>query len=405
MTATRPSRTSSPDRLESSSLSSFWLARVIVEDAGQGRAEAGQMAAAVDGVDGVGEAKCRLGEAVVVLERGFDGRAVGLLVDVDRPRLEDDALAVEVADEALNAAFEVERELAVVALVEDADPDAFNQVGALAQSLRERHEIVVELSEDLGIGQEGDSRAIDGGGHHPSRLPRGATARLRFLADVAQGDAAFVLLDVGLAAAAHFGPHLLRQGVDDGRADAVEAAGDLVDLSAELAAGVQEGHDRLQGGFAGLLVDVDRDAAAVIPDGDVAVGVEDDFDVVAEAGHAFVDGVVGDSRRPGGGGRAGRCCRCTCRGAGARLRGRRGPGYRGRCIGLAHATMRARSCRPGAVVCLLLSLFPGFCPSLPRVRAAGARGRGDDAADRTAPAFEDGSCDSFQLPNCITVEA
>ena len=40
-------------------------------------------------------------------------------VDVDRPRLEDDALAVEVADEALDAALEVERELAVVALVED----------------------------------------------------------------------------------------------------------------------------------------------------------------------------------------------------------------------------------------------------------------------------------------------
>jgi len=120
----------------------------------EGAAEAGQVAAAVDGVDGVGEAERGLREAVVVLERRLDRRAIALLFRVDGPRLEDDALAVEVTHEALDAALEVEREIAAVALVEEANPDALDQVGALAQTLGERREVVVELGEDLAIGQE-----------------------------------------------------------------------------------------------------------------------------------------------------------------------------------------------------------------------------------------------------------
>ena len=57
-------------------LEDLLLAGVVVEDAGEGAAEAGQVAAAVDGVDAVGEAEGRLGEAVVVLEGRLDRRAV-----------------------------------------------------------------------------------------------------------------------------------------------------------------------------------------------------------------------------------------------------------------------------------------------------------------------------------------
>jgi hypothetical protein len=39
-------------------------------------------------------------------------------------------------------------------------------------------------------------------------------------------------------------------------------------------------------------VDVDRNAAAVVADGAGAVGVQNDFDVVAEPGQRLVDGVV-----------------------------------------------------------------------------------------------------------------
>ena len=49
-------------------------------------------------------------------------------------------------------------------------------------------------------------------------------------------------------------------------AHAVQAAGDLVAPAAELAAGVQDGKDHLQGGLAGLGLDVHGDAAAVVHD-------------------------------------------------------------------------------------------------------------------------------------------
>ena len=48
------------------------LARVVVERARQRRAEAGEVRAAVDRVDVVGEGEDALGEAVVVLERDLD---------------------------------------------------------------------------------------------------------------------------------------------------------------------------------------------------------------------------------------------------------------------------------------------------------------------------------------------
>ena len=74
----------------------------------------------------------------------------------------------------------------------------------------------------------------------------------------------------------------------------MEAAGDLVAAVAELAAGVQDREDDLDGGavLGGVLVD--GDAAAVVAHGAGAVGVERDVDVGAEAGHRLVDGVVDD---------------------------------------------------------------------------------------------------------------
>ena len=63
-------------------------ARLVVERARQRGAEAGDVRAAVDRVDVVGEGEDVLGVAVVVLERDLDrGRAL-LPLDVDRPVVE-----------------------------------------------------------------------------------------------------------------------------------------------------------------------------------------------------------------------------------------------------------------------------------------------------------------------------
>ncbi len=72
----------------------------------------------------------------------------------------------------------------------------------------------------------------------------------------------------------------------------MQAARDLVAAAAELSARVENGHDRLHGGLAGLLLDIDGNAPAVVGDGAPAVGVDDDLDPVAVAGHRLVDGVV-----------------------------------------------------------------------------------------------------------------
>jgi hypothetical protein len=74
----------------------------------------------------------------------------------------------------------------------------------------------------------------------------------------------------------------------------VSAAGELVSTLAILAARVEGGEDHLDAGDAVDGVDVDRDAAAVVADGDGAVDVDGDLDAVAMAGEVFVDRIVED---------------------------------------------------------------------------------------------------------------
>ena len=83
-----------------------------------------------------------------------------------------------------------------------------------------------------------------------------------------------------------------RQRVDDGNADAVQAAGNLVGILVEFPAGMQLRHDDLGGRHALALVDVGRDAAAVVEHGHRAVGVERHLDARRVAGQRLVDGVV-----------------------------------------------------------------------------------------------------------------
>ena len=57
---------------------------------------------------------------------------------------------------------------------------------------------------------------------------------------------------------------VLGQCVDDGNADAVQAAGHFVGVVVEFAARVQHGHDDFGGRAPFVRVDIDRDAAAVV---------------------------------------------------------------------------------------------------------------------------------------------
>ena len=111
--------------------------------------------------------------------------------------------------------------------------------------------------------------------------------------EVAGRLAALVFLLVDLAVAPDFQVELLRQRVDHRDADAVEAAGDLVAVVVELAAGVQHGEHDFGRRLAVRHV-VDGDAAAVVDHRHRVVDVDRDVDLIAEARQRLVDGVVDD---------------------------------------------------------------------------------------------------------------
>ena len=171
----------------------------------------------------------------------------------------------------------------VLTLVGEGDLDAFAQERELAQSLGDRLEPELEgLDEDLGVGPELHARARLGG-------------RLAFR-ELAQGLAALVGLAPREPVARDLDLEPRRQGVDDGDADAVQPAGDLVAATAELAAGVEHREHDLDGRPAVLRPRdrLDGDAAPVVVDAHRAVGVDRDEDLVGEAGHGLVDRVVHD---------------------------------------------------------------------------------------------------------------
>ncbi len=183
-------------------------------------------------------------------------------------------------DEFLQAALVLEGLDLAVALVGEIDAHTGVEERQLAQAFGE--DVVVEL--DVG---EDDRRRLE------------TNARAGAIGGTGDGErrdrftqAIFLLVKLAVAVDGelqHFG-----ERVDDGDADAVQAARDFVGAVVELTARVQHGHDDFGGGTAFFGVDVDRDTAAVVFDGDGFVGVDRDDDAIAVARERFVDGVVDD---------------------------------------------------------------------------------------------------------------
>ena len=256
------------------------------------------MRAALDRVDVVDVGIDLFRVAVVVLQRDVDRDD---LVGIDADRLRDDGLGpcVEVLDElaqaflgikhlaaenlpagGLGLAGAVHLELVgELALVGQADVDALVQEGQLAQAGGQGFVAVDRgLGENGRIRVEGDGRAGVGGLPHDFHGSEG------------------LALGVGLfehfAFTVHLGHQRVGQGVHAGYAHAVQAAGDFVAVLVELAAGVEDGEDHLQGGTVFLLMHARRNAAAVVLHAD-GVSFEDaHVDGIAETGHGLVDTVV-----------------------------------------------------------------------------------------------------------------
>ena len=164
------------------------------------------------------------------------------------------------------------------ALVFERDFQALVQEGQFAQALRKRVVAVDDRVEDRRIGVKGDLRA--------------GFFRFAGSFQLRSGDALFVGLLPDFALAPDFEIEPVGKRVDDRDADAVQAAGNFVGVAIEFSARVQDGHHDFGGGLFFGGVHVHGNAAAVVDHGDAVVVVHDDVDLVAVAGHRFVNGVV-----------------------------------------------------------------------------------------------------------------
>ena len=114
---------------------------------------------------------------------------------------------------------------------------------------------------------------------------------------VALRNAADEFLAVEFFLAGDLGGEAGGEGVDHRGADAVQAAGGGIGFAGKFAAGMQCGEDDLERGFVlEFGVRVDRDAAAVIADGEPVAGLERHLDERGMAGHCLVHGIVKDFR-------------------------------------------------------------------------------------------------------------
>ena len=99
---------------------------------------------------------------------------------------------------------------------------------------------------------------------------------------------------VRLAVTIHFDVQSGAQGIDHGGAHAVQATDGVIRRVAELGTGVQFGQYDLHAGQAGFRFLIHRNASAIVRNFHGTVGVQGDYDIVAEAGQGLIHGVVDD---------------------------------------------------------------------------------------------------------------
>ena len=212
----------------------------------------------------------------------FDGLALALELARER-LLGDEVAAAEGLPEILLEAARVDPAFRFLRLLDlERDLEARAQHGLRAQQVLQARQRELRRVEVLRIRPEAHRRA--------RRRLRDLADDLELAAALAVGKAHVVFL----AVAADPDLEVLRQRVDDGHSDAVQAARELVVLVRELTAGVQPREDQLDAGELLLRMDVDGHAAAVVGDFERAVGVEHDVDLLRMPSDSLVDAVVDD---------------------------------------------------------------------------------------------------------------
>ena len=263
------------------------LARVVAGEADLLLFRDAAVVAAIALWNVVREAEDVLVVAVVPPHRDFNGDAVAL--GVDRNRLFDQCRlgAVQKTDKGFEAALihEVDFFGVDAALIGEIDPDARIQKSEFAQTMFERREIEIRLREGFGRRVEGDLGAGNG-------LCVRTQGRVADNGERRVGNAVPEPDDMFLARAPDAKLQPIGKRIDDGDADAVEAARHLVGVLVEFAAGMELRHDDFGGRYTLALVDFDRNAATIVHDSDGAVGIETHIHGVAMAREGLIDGVI-----------------------------------------------------------------------------------------------------------------
>ena len=273
------------------------LHAVGVENTGQRGFEAGLVHTALRRAHVVGEGQQKFVVAVVILHGDLGGSVALAAAHIDNVlaqwRLVPVAPDSKLPDAAL-VAHGLADLLFIVPVVGDGDGQTRIQEGFLPHPLVEDFVVIDKTVEHLRVGLEGDLRAG----------LVGLANDAHFLRDIATGKFHFV--DAAVFVNPH--PQPLAQSVDDGRAHAVQAAGDLITAAAELAAGMEHGIHDLQSRAPGLGLDVHGDTTAVVGDGDGVAGIDGHGNMLTVSCQRFVNGVIHDLIdqvvQTGGGGRA-----------------------------------------------------------------------------------------------------
>ena len=162
-----------------------------------------------------------------------------------------------------------------------ADFHTLEQIGLGArQAIQHGRLETCPLAENVRVGMEFQRGAapVRGGADHLQRALRCAAAEMLGVKPLVAGD-----LD----------GQPVGQRIHHGDADAVQAAGGLIDGIAELAAGMQGGEDHLQRRLVAIFrVRVDRNAAAIVAHDDTAIFQQVQFDAVGMAGDRLVHRIV-----------------------------------------------------------------------------------------------------------------
>ncbi len=241
------------------------------------------MRAAFEIADVVGEGADVLGVAVVVLQGDADLGVFEAAVDADHVGEQGIFRAVQVFDELDDAVLVLELVRLAAALVGNQDPCAGGEEGELLQPLVEDVVAEFRVGENLRIGPEGN-------------LGAGAFA-LAELLEPAHHGAAGEVHGPDVAFAADLGLEPFGKRVDRRDADAVQSAGPrfVAAGAVEFSAGVDFGEDDFEGrAVVHIGHGSDGDAAAVVGDGNAAVGVEADDDHAGKAVDRLVDAVIDD---------------------------------------------------------------------------------------------------------------